>query len=90
MVLSTLGFVSVPTDLVLKDCSQANVGVVPRKMFADIRADMARPARSTQWRAIFNVRTLSGQPSYIDIKIPPPHLPCFGVENTLLTFVQAI
>jgi hypothetical protein len=36
MPLSTLGFVSVPTNNILKDCSQANVGVVPRKMFTDV------------------------------------------------------
>jgi len=36
MVLSTLGLVSVPTDKILNDCSQANLGAVPRKMFADI------------------------------------------------------
>jgi hypothetical protein len=59
MVLSTLGFVSVPTDKILKDCSQTNVGAVPRKMFADVYR-------------------------YED---PPPSR--FGVDNSLLTFVQA-
>jgi hypothetical protein len=36
MVLNTPRFVSVPTDKILKDCSQAKVGAVPREMFADV------------------------------------------------------
>jgi len=50
MVLSTLGFVSVPTDKILKVCSQANLGAVPLKMFAHIYCNEDSPPPILVWR----------------------------------------